>query len=250
MYTVRNMKISFVIPAYNEEALVGKCLESVEHEIAHAPCETEIIVVDNASSDRTGDIARSFNHVRVVEEKRKGLTFARQAGFAASTGDIIANIDSDTMLPAGWLSRVVHDFSRDPQLMALSGPHIYYDMNVFERALVKIFYGGGYALHIINSILGRGAMLQGGNFVLRRKALESIGGFDTSIEFFGEDTDIARRVAKVGRVKWTFALPIYASGRRLKKEGIVRSALIYTINHLSILYWHKPYTPTHRDIRT
>lgn len=82
------------------------------------------------------------------------------------------------------------------------------------------------------------------------KALESIGGFDTSIEFFGEDTDIARRVAKVGRVKWTFALPIYASGRRLKKEGIVRSALIYTINHLSILYWHKPYTPTHRDIRT
>lgn len=249
MYTKRNMKISFVIPAYNEEALIGKCLESVERETASNTVETEIIVVDNASTDKTGDIARSFNHVRVVEEKRKGLTFARQAGFAASSGDIIANVDSDAMLPEGWLKTVAHEFARDPKLVALSGPHIYYDMNVFQRALVKIFYGGAYALYLINSLLGHGAMLQGGNFILRRSALVSVGGFDTTIEFHGEDTDIARRVARVGRVQWTFSLPIYASGRRLQKEGIVRTALTYTLNHLSILYRHKPYSPTHDDVR-
>lgn len=254
MYTISNMKISFVIPAYNEEALIGKCLESVAREIAAAqtldiPFETEVIVVDNASTDKTGEIARSFENVRVVEEKQKGLTFARQAGFAVSSGDIIANVDSDAALPPGWLATVVREFSADPKLVALSGPHIYYDMSVFERALVRFFYGGAYLLYCINTLLDHGAMLQGGNFVLRRSALESIGGFDTSIEFHGEDTDIARRVAKHGKVKWTFALPIYASGRRLKKEGIVRSALTYTLNHLSILYRHKPFSSSHDDIR-
>ena len=61
-------KLAFVIPAYNEEALIGKCLESVVAEIARSGADAEIIVVNNASTDRTGEIARSFPTVRVVDE--------------------------------------------------------------------------------------------------------------------------------------------------------------------------------------
>jgi glycosyltransferase involved in cell wall biosynthesis len=74
------MKISFVIPAYNEEAVIAKCLESVQKELTRTPCEVEVVVVNNASTDKTREIALTFPGVRVVNEEKKGLVFARAAG--------------------------------------------------------------------------------------------------------------------------------------------------------------------------
>jgi len=53
------------------------------------------------------------------------------------------------------------------------------------------------------------------------------GGFDTSITFYGEDTDVARRISRVGTVKWTFKLPMYTSGRRLAHDGVMRTGIRY-----------------------
>ena len=118
------MKLAFVIPAYNEEALIGKCLESVEAEIKRSGVPADVIVVNNASTDRTGEIARSFAGVRVVDEPKKGLVNARDAGFAASEGyDLIANIDSDTIVPEGWLTTVMREFNKDSGLVCHSGPY-------------------------------------------------------------------------------------------------------------------------------
>jgi glycosyltransferase involved in cell wall biosynthesis len=243
------MRISFVIPAYNEEKHLPRCLAAVESELARTPCDAEVIVVNNASTDRTGEVARSYDWVLTVDEPRKGLPSARQAGFTASTGDIIANVDSDTMLPEGWLQMVLAEFERDEQLAALSGPHIYYDIPAFQRGLTRLFYVGGYISYVINHrIFHGGAMLQGGNFIVRRTHLEQIGGFDTSIQFYGEDTDIARRISKVGKVKWTFKLPIYASGRRLKKEGVLTAGLRYSGNYFHMLVRGKPLTVATPDV--
>lgn len=242
------MRISFVIPAYNEEKNLPPCLASVERELARTPSDAEVIVVNNASTDRTGEIARGYSWVRVVDEPKKGLVRARHAGFLASTGELVANVDSDTMLPEGWLERVLAEFKRDENLAALSGPHIYHDLSPFQRFLTCLFYIGGYLIHLFNHhILGTGAMLQGGNFIVRRTHLEQIGGFDTSIEFYGEDTDIARRISRVGKVKWTFGLPIYASGRRLAKEGVFMTGLRYAANHLYVLVTGRPFTQTVTD---
>ncbi len=79
------MRLSFVIPAYNEEAYLPACLESVLAQTKELGDAVEIIVVNNASSDRTREVALGYPGVRVVDEPQKGLTFARQAGFAAST---------------------------------------------------------------------------------------------------------------------------------------------------------------------
>ncbi len=240
------MKISFVIPAYNEEKLVGACLESVQKEIIRTQADAEVIVVNNASTDRTKEIATSFVGVRVVDETRKGLTRARQAGLEASSGDIIANVDADTKLPEGWLTTVVHEFTRDPKLVALSGPFIYYDLSASERALVDVFYGFGF---FIQNVLHAGVYLQGGNFVLRRDALLRAGGFDTTIEFYGEDTDIARRMKTQGRMEWTFRLPMYTSGRRLREEGIAKTGMRYALNFFWTTAHGKPLTTTYTDVR-
>jgi GT2 family glycosyltransferase len=92
-------------------------------------------------------------------------------------------------------------------------------------------------------------MVQGGNFVLRREALEEIGGFNTAIAFYGEDTDIARRLNRVGKVKFTFDLKMYSSARRLKKEGMLTIAARYTINYLWTTFRKKPFTEEYIDIR-
>src|SRR6185437_8312041 len=102
------MRLSFVIPAYNEEAYLPACLESILAQTRNLlPGRVEIIVVNNASSDRTREVAQSFPEVILVDEPHKGLTYARQAGFCASSGELIANVDADSRLPPGWVKTVL-----------------------------------------------------------------------------------------------------------------------------------------------
>jgi GT2 family glycosyltransferase len=98
-------------------------------------------------------------------------------------------------------------------------------------------------------VLRAGSMIQGGNVVLKRDAIEQIGGFDTTIAFYGEDTDIARRLNQVGNVKFTFDLKMFSSARRLKKEGMLTMAGRYTINYLWTIFRKKPFTKEYTDIR-
>jgi len=244
------MKLSFVIPAYNEEACVGKCLSSVLREKERSGLDVEVIVVNNNSTDRTKDVALSFPSVSVVDEPQKGIVRARQAGYRAAHGDIIANVDADNILPDGWIERAFREFSENSDLVALSGPVIYYDLSRIVNIQVRLFYRLGYAANLFNRhVLKKGAMLQGGNFVVRKSALDAAGGFDTSIDFYGEDTDIACRMSEIGNVKFSFSFPIYSSGRRLAEEGIFSTGCRYAVNYLWTVCFRKPFTETSTDIR-
>lgn len=243
-------QLSFVIPAYNEEALIGACLESVLAEVKRSGIDAEVVVVNNASVDRTGEIARGFAGVKVVDEPKKGLVNARHAGFENSTGPLVANIDSDTLVPEGWLTTVIREFSANPKLVCLSGPYVYYDMSLWNRFLIRLFYVLTWLIYVLNHyVLRVGSVVQGGNFVFRRDAWLKAGGFDTSIAFFGEDTDVAVRLSKVGKVKWTWGLPMKTSGRRLEKEGVFKTASTYTLNFFWVTFRGKPATVDYTDIR-
>jgi len=244
------MRLSFVVPAYNEEAYLPACLESILAQTKELGDAVEIIVVNNASTDRTREVALGYPGVRVVDEMRKGLTFARQAGFAASSGELIANVDSDSRLTPGWVQTVLKNFAGDPKMVSLSGPFIYYDLTPSQRVSVQVFYVIAFTVYAINRwVLRAGSMVQGGNFVLRRQALEKIGGFDTTISFYGEDTDIARRMHQVGTVKFTNRLKMFSSARRLKKEGMMTMAWRYTLNYFWTTFRKKPFTQEYSDIR-
>ncbi len=243
--------VSFVIPAYNEAKTIAPCLDSIIRQIASEHVAAEIIVVNNASTDATHAVAASFPGVHVVDEPKKGLVQARRAGFLASSGELIANIDADTRLTPGWLSTVLREFKDQRNLVALSGPFIYYDLSRFTRFLVSAFYKIGFIIYLINRFMLRnGSMLQGGNFIVRRDALERIGGYDPErFSFYGEDTDLARRLHAVGPVKFTFALPIYTTGRRLAHEGVLRTALRYSVNYFWTIFFKRPFTKQSTDIR-
>jgi glycosyltransferase involved in cell wall biosynthesis len=236
------MKLSIIIPAYNEELYLGDCLKSViECLKKYSEDDVELIVVNNASTDRTVEVAQSFPRVKLVNESNKGLTNARRAGFMASGGELIANIDADVLMTDGWVEKVVFEFATNQRLVALSGPYIYYDKPFWFNTAVWSYYLVGYFIHLFNQhILHIGAMLQGGNFIIRRDALERAGGYNTAVQFYGEDTEMARRMQKVGKVKFTFALPMRTSGRRLSQEGVIKTAYRYVINFLSITFLKRP----------
>lgn len=99
------MNISIVIPCYNEEESIGPVLDSL-------PKVYEVIVVDNNSTDKTGEIARSKG-AKVVFEKKQGYGAAYQAGFKSATGDIIATLDGDGQYPAERILDIVDDLIRN-----------------------------------------------------------------------------------------------------------------------------------------
>ena len=246
----KHAAISFVVPAYNEEKHLAKTLTAIASEIERTGCAAEIIVVNNASTDGTGSLAASFPDVIVVDEPVKGLVQARRAGFHRASGDLIANVDADTIVTEGWLNRVLAEFGRRPGLVALSGPYIYYDVPKRTRAAVRAFYVMGFGFYVLNRfVLRSGSMLQGGNFVVRRAALEEIGGYNPLFSFYGEDTDLARRLHAVGAVKFTFQLPALSSGRRLLEEGVLRIGFRYSMNFVWATYRHRPFTGDWIDVR-
>lgn len=241
------MLLSIVIPAYNEQNYLGECLWHVQAEIERCPTfnPIEVIVVDNASTDRTAEVARSFPGVRVVHEAQKGLTRARQKGLSEANGEILAFIDADTRMPESWIRHLLESFSSNERIVCVSGPYIYYDARWFERILVRVYW---FFLALPSYWITR-YMAVGGNFAARKNALVRIGGFDTDIAFYGEDTNIARRLAAVGVVWFRMSLPMYTSSRRLHTEGLLRTALKYAANFLSEVIFKRPITGSYRDVR-
>lgn len=243
------MKLSFVIPAYNEENYLGDCLESIFREMKGRDDDIEVIVINNASTDKTGEVALSFPGVKLVNEAKKGLANARERGYAESSGELIANVDADSRLTPGWIDRAFHEFE-DRNLVALSGPNIYYDISTLANIGVRIFYAIGMPIYFINHYVFKiGGMLQGGNFVVRRSAWEKIGGYSEGVDFYGEDADIAKRMQKAGKIRFTFGFPMYSSGRRFREEGFFRMGIRYAANYLWVIFFEKPFTRAYKDIR-
>lgn len=130
------MKLSFVIPAYNEAEYIGECLDSILHYAAGR--YLEIIVVDNGSVDKTSEVAKLRPGVRVVREENLGITHARQRGLEEARGDLIAYIDADTRLTPFWLDIAEQTFKEKDDVVSLSGPYRYYDGFFIKRWLVTV----------------------------------------------------------------------------------------------------------------
>jgi hypothetical protein len=93
-------------------------------------------------------------------------------------------------------------------------------------------------------------MVQGGNFILRKAAFIQAGGFNTDIDFYGEDTFIAARASKIGEVSFDLDMWAYSSSRRMEAEGFATIGLRYIANWASVWILGKPWTETYRDHRS
>lgn len=111
---MHHSSLSVVVPAYDEQDCIGHCLELLCEQLDTI---TEIIVVDNNSTDATREIvtrfARENAEIRLMSEKRQGLVHARNAGMDAAAGDLVARIDADTRVPSDWAATIVDFFDSD-----------------------------------------------------------------------------------------------------------------------------------------
>ncbi len=236
------ISISLIIPAYNEETYLGACLEAVQKH-AHGKF-SEILVIDNNSTDRTAEIAAQFPGVKVISEKRKGLVHARQCGFENAQGSVLAFIDADTRLREGWVEQIEYHFAHDPDLACLSGPYHYYDIPAHHRFVVSFWYWLARPTYLL-----LGYMATGGNIALRKSVIEQMNGFDTRIAFYGEDTDIAKRAHKFGRVIFTSQFTMPTSGRRFQKDFFLIIGRVIFINFFSTAAVGKPVSRNYTDVR-
>jgi cellulose synthase/poly-beta-1,6-N-acetylglucosamine synthase-like glycosyltransferase len=201
--------ISVVIPAYNEEKYLPACLRVLGAQVDAPP--HEIIVVDNASTDGTACIARQCG-VRVIPEPRKGVARARQTGFEAACGEIIASTDADTCVTPDWLARIAAHFRDDPALGGVYGPVHWPDGRPVEQLVLR---------HAITQVQWlsnrvRRDLWWGSNFAVRHAVFSKAGGFPVDWPT-GEDTDLSLRVSRTARVCFDPDLVVYASSRRAQE---------------------------------
>ncbi|HVC96453.1 MAG TPA: glycosyltransferase [Pirellulales bacterium] len=178
--------ISFIIPAHNEESFLGRTLESIAAAVVNLDRRSEVIVVDDASTDRTAEIADSHGATVVAVELRQ-IAAARNAGAKAAHGDVLVFLDADTILAAETLLAALAELDSGAvgggATVVFDGPTA-----LWTRLGLTIF-----------TAAARLVRWTAGCFVfVRRDAFEAVGGFDERY-FAAEELVLSRALKRQGR---------------------------------------------------
>lgn len=202
------MKVSVVVPVYNEEKFIGRCLGSLIGQTVEAD---EIIIVDNNSIDKSSEIAKRFR-VKIVKEKKQGMIPARNKGFDEAKYNIIARCDADVIVPHDWIERIKKNFSKK-SIDALSGPVAYTDSPLITSSPIpsKVY------LESLRILSKGNRYLVGPNMSLTkeiwRRIRESVNLSDSAVH---EDIDLSLKIAKDGgRIGYDPKLIVSSSARRI-----------------------------------
>lgn len=208
------MKLSVVIPAFNEAARIERCLQSVAAALAANRADdvsSEVIVVDNNSTDATAELARRAG-ARVVFEPVNHIARARNAGARAASGDWFLFLDADTLLPAETLADALAEMRRDG--VVGGGTTLRFD---------KLPIAGRLLVFLCNFVVRILKMTPGCFIFCRADAFRAVGGFDEKY-FAGEDAEMGKALKRWGR-KNKMALrilhrhPPLTSGRKFELYG-------------------------------
>lgn len=180
--------ISIVIPAFNAEQTIGKCLDGL---LAQKKSDTEIIVVDDGSRDATRDIAQAQG-VRVLTQQNRGAAAARNLGAENARGDIVLFIDGDCEPEANWIQAMTAPLG-DPEIVGAGGMKRTHQRSLIPRFIQLEFdyrYDRERELTHIDFI-------DSGTAAYRREIFLKCGGFDTTLSD-AEDTDLSYRLSEQG----------------------------------------------------
>lgn len=234
-------RISFIIPARNEQDYIGSTIDSILRQPEHLV--KEIIVVDNGSTDRTVEVASAKPKTTVLKESMPGTNRARQTGINAATGEIIAFIDADNWLSPDWSETAVRYLSR-PNTVAVAGVYEYRDLSKLKNFILKYgFLLVAYPVYfLVHHLLRAGSVVQGGDLAVWRWALDKIGGLDVNYVFFGDDVNTGKRLRRIGKVIFTHRLTVMSSARRFKKRGYFATVSRYFINFVWVILFNRPFS--------
>jgi uncharacterized protein (TIGR00661 family) len=211
------MKLSIVIPAYNEEKYLPRLLDSIKKQRFK---DYEIIVADANSKDKTREIARKYG-CKVV---KGGLPAeGRNSGARYAKGEYILFLDSDIVLTKNYLAIAIKEFEEKELGIAINQVMPFYDKKVRERKVDKFLHNfANFFLRSTENIKPHGAGCNG--ILVKRKLHGEIEGFDELMDF-GEDTDYIERIANISKFRVLRKTKLLLSTRRLEKEG--RKKLVF-----------------------
>jgi glycosyltransferase involved in cell wall biosynthesis len=194
--------ISFIVPAFNEELELPSTLAAIRSAGTSARQEYEIIVVDDASTDATADLAKKFG-AEIVSIDRRQIAAARNAGAHAARGSILFFVDADTRINVQHIVDVIAALKAG---YVGGGARLTMDGEIprWSRISMKIFC----AIYFAGNF-GAGAFL-----FTSRKNFDAIGGFDEQF-FIGEEIYFSLALRKLGRFK-VLREPVVTSGRKLR----------------------------------
>jgi glycosyltransferase involved in cell wall biosynthesis len=201
------VKISVIVPAFNEEKLLGASLAAIQSSakvFETRGWEFELVVCDNNSTDRTGEIARAAG-ATVVFEPVNQIGRARNTGAAAATGDWLIFVDADSHPSAGLFDDVAEQILAGDCLAG--GATVRMD---------EYHFLAGVAARLWNLASRMGRWLAGSFIFVEAAAFRQTGGFDTRF-FAGEELELSMRLKRLAREK----------GRRIKvlsRHPLVTSA--------------------------
>ncbi|MBD3362911.1 glycosyltransferase [Candidatus Dojkabacteria bacterium] len=215
----QNREISVVIPVFNEEKVILSCLDSLSKQTL---LPKEVIIVNNCSTDNTKDKAINFRNkcsslnIRIVEEAKKGIKYARQKGFEESRGEVIAMTDADALFPKDWLAVGSRIF--DSKYDVIAGWCDFEFNNKFFRKFSGII--NRFFLKYSKYLTGYQKFL-GATVFFKKDTLVKIGGYLKNTENIPEDIYIAKQIHKKRlSIKFDKDLFIYHSIRRTEEGGI------------------------------
>lgn len=211
------LRVSIVVPAFNEESTIEDCVLAALGQTVPAH---EIIVVDNRSTDRTATIVAELQAAHptapllyLPQFDEQGLVPTRNRGLDAATGDVLGRIDADSVLEPNWVAEVQKAFA-DPTVAAATGPVVYYDMplrrfglkadDTVRRAMLRL----AKEYHFVF----------GSNMALRASAWQAIRGevCRDSEDLFHEDIDISVHLYDAGlRAAYVPSMVTGMSARRV-----------------------------------
>jgi glycosyltransferase involved in cell wall biosynthesis len=213
-YGDRMVKISVVIPSFNEEERIERCLKSLTHQTLPRE-DYEIIVVDGGSKDNSREIAEKYADLVFIQTSKK-VGGARNDGAMKARGSIIATTDADTILPPDWLSTIIQNFSSHDVVM-LYGPVSPIEKTIKNRFYLSCSNNFAYIGYITGTVL----FTLGCNSAFRSDAFFKAGMYRVSDA--GDDLEIAGRMKRLGKVKFRRKMKVLFSMRRYDQFGALRS---------------------------
>lgn len=179
-----------MVAARNAEATIGDCVASLLR-LDYPPGRHEVLVVDNASVDRTREIV-SCLPVRLLEESRPGRSHSRNAGIQAARGEVVAFTDADCVVATSWLRELVRALT-NADVAGVGGEIAAYP----PRTAAQQYAARMRDPHQPTALESLKPFLVTANAAFRRDALQRVGGFDPAF-VGGEDADLSWRLLDAG----------------------------------------------------
>jgi len=190
-----SLAVSVVVPAFAAEAHLGTCLAGFE--LQSAPADTfEVIVVDDASPDRTAEIATAAGVRLLRHERNRGAAAARNTGAAVARGDVLLFVDSDVAPDRGLVAGAIA--ALDGPSLAATGRYDAEPANDGRFARYKALWTF-FCWERSGAATGTSSHLQGALAAVRRDLFDEVGGFDESFEGGSvEDYELSARLRAAG----------------------------------------------------